>query len=179
MLRSCFLPLLSFMLQAGRSAGPKDGSTLSVTASPCHLSRKGEALAKAERLPLISWLLLPLTYKDETCPLCQGLHLRGRWHFAKRNDGRGLSVLFAKGSPLRKTSPGRGKMSPPGDKKGNSCRRRRLRGFVPEAPSPGRRRKGFVRPLCQGPKTTAYNSAFLLSTERTSKKLAGESSPAV
>ena len=51
---------------------------------------------------------LPLTNEDETCPLCQGLS-------------------------LRKTSPGRGKMSPPGDKKGNSCRRRRLRGFVLEA----------------------------------------------
>jgi len=29
------------------------GSTLSVTASPCHLSRKGEALAEAKSLPLI------------------------------------------------------------------------------------------------------------------------------
>ncbi len=52
---------------------------------------------------------LPLTNEDETCPLCQGLS-------------------------LRKTSPGRGKMSPVGDKKGNSCRRRRLRGFVPKVP---------------------------------------------
>ena len=52
---------------------------------------------------------LPLTGEDETCPLCQGLHLSG------------------------KTSPVRGKMSPPGDKKGNSCRRRRLRGFVLKA----------------------------------------------
>ena len=38
---------------------------------------------------------LPLTGEDETYPLCQGLS-------------------------LRKTSPGRGKMSPIGDKKGNS-----------------------------------------------------------
>ncbi len=29
---------------------------------------------------------LPLTNEDETCRFCQGLHLRGRWHFAKRND---------------------------------------------------------------------------------------------
>ena len=51
---------------------------------------------------------LPLTNEDETCPLCQGL-------------------------ALRKTSPGRGKMSPIGDKKGNELSSAaRLRGFVPE-----------------------------------------------
>ena len=47
--------------------------TLSVTASPRHLSRKGEALAGAKSFALIGWLLLPLTGEDETCPLCQGL----------------------------------------------------------------------------------------------------------
>ena len=52
---------------------------------------------------------LSLNSKDETCRFCQGLSLSG------------------------KASPGRGKMSPPGDKKGKSCRRRRLRGFVPKA----------------------------------------------
>ena len=52
---------------------------------------------------------LPLTSEDETYPLCQGLS-------------------------LRKTSPGRGKMSPVGDKKGNELSSAaRLRGFVPEA----------------------------------------------
>ena len=51
---------------------------------------------------------LPLTNEDETHPLCQGLHLRGRWHFAKRNDGRGSS--------RKHPSP-----------------RRRLRGFFPKA----------------------------------------------
>ena len=51
---------------------------------------------------------MPLTNEDETCPLCQGL-------------------------ALRKTSPGRGKMSPIGDKKGNELSSAaRLRGFVPE-----------------------------------------------
>ena len=39
--------------------------TLSVTASPCHLSRKGEALAEAESFALISRLLLPLTGEEE------------------------------------------------------------------------------------------------------------------
>ena len=66
-------------------------ATLSVTASPCHLSRKGEALARAKSFALISWLLLPLAGVDETCWFCQGLALR------------------------------------------ESCRRRRLRGFVPES----------------------------------------------
>ena len=28
--------------------------------------------------------------KLQTFRLCQSLHLRGRWHFAKRNDGRGF-----------------------------------------------------------------------------------------
>ena len=36
----------------------RDGETLSVTASPCHLSRKGEALARAKSFALTSWLLL-------------------------------------------------------------------------------------------------------------------------
>ena len=72
---------------------------------------------------LTAGFFLPLTNEDETCPLCQGLS-------------------------LRKTSPGRGKMSPIGDKKGNSCRRRRLRGFVPEV---NPLRYGFaVPPLPKG-----------------------------
>ena len=84
---------------AARLRGFVPEATLSVTASPCHLSRKGEALAKAESLCFTGQLVLSLTNKDETYPLCQGLHLRGRWHFAKRNDGRGSSTLFAKGVP--------------------------------------------------------------------------------
>ena len=40
-------------------------ATLSVTAPPCHLSRKGEALAGAKSFPLIGWLLLPLTGEEE------------------------------------------------------------------------------------------------------------------
>ena len=66
----------------GRAVAVGDGrglsrkSTLSVTASPCHLSRKGEALAKAESLQLNRGFFLPLTNEDETCPLCQGLSLR-------------------------------------------------------------------------------------------------------
>ena len=73
---------------AARLRGFVPEATLSVTASPCHLSRKGEALAKAESLCFTGQLVLSLTNKDETCPLCQGLHLSG------------------------KASPGRGKMSP-------------------------------------------------------------------
>ena len=61
-----------------------------------------------EVLRLSADFFLPLTGEDETCPLCQGLS-------------------------LRKTSPGRGKMSPIGDKKGNELSSAaRLRGFVPE-----------------------------------------------
>ena len=60
--------------------GSSREQTLSVTASPCHLSRKGEALARAKSLQLNGGFFLPLTNKDETCPLCQGLHLRGSWH---------------------------------------------------------------------------------------------------
>ena len=67
---------------------------------------------------------LPLTNKDETCRFCQGL-------------------------ALRKTSPGRGKMSPVGDKKGNELSSAaRLRGFVLEADP---LRHGFaVPPLPKG-----------------------------
>ena len=43
---------------------------------------------------LTAGFFLPLTGEDETHPLCQGLHLRGRWHFAKRNDGRGSSRKY-------------------------------------------------------------------------------------
>ena len=74
--------------------GGSDWKTLSVTAMPCHLSRKGEALARAKSLWFIGQLLLSLTNEGETCWFCQGFS-------------------------LRKTSPGRGKMSPVGDKKGN------------------------------------------------------------
>ena len=99
---------------AARLRGFVPEATLSVTASPCHLSRKGEALARAKSLQLNGGFFLPLTNKDETCPLCQGL-------------------------ALRKTSPGRGKMSPVGDQKGNELSSAaRLRGFFPEAPSPSR-----------------------------------------
>ena len=56
------------------------GSTLSVTALPCHLSRKGEALAKAESLCFTGQLVLSLTNKDETYRFCQGRPLRGSWH---------------------------------------------------------------------------------------------------
>ena len=59
------------------------------------LSRRGEPLARAESLQLNGRLLSAVNGEDETYTLCQGLHLSG------------------------KTSPGRGKMSPPGDKKGN------------------------------------------------------------
>ena len=61
---------------------------------------------KAYRLS--AGFFLPLTGEDETCPLCQGLHLRGRWHFAKRNDGRGSSRKRPSPSRLRRaTSPER------------------------------------------------------------------------
>ena len=57
---------------------------------------------------LTAGFFLPLTNKDETSPLCQGLHLRGRWHFAKRNDGRGSSRKQPSPSRLRRaTSPER------------------------------------------------------------------------
>ena len=67
---------------------------------------------------------MPLTNEDETCRFCQGLS-------------------------LRKTSPGRGKMSPVGDKKGNELSSAaRLRGFVPEG---NPLRHGFaVPPLPKG-----------------------------
>ena len=42
---------------AARLRGFVPEATLSVTASPCHLSRKGEALARVESLQLISWIL--------------------------------------------------------------------------------------------------------------------------
>ena len=83
------LPRLRFGKRSPKAAARR-GETLSVTASPCHLSRKGEALAKAESLCFTGQLVLSLTNKDETYRFCQGLALR------------------------------------------ESCRRRRLRGFVPE-----------------------------------------------
>ena len=85
-------------------------ATLSVTAFGRATSPERERLWQGRKVySLTAGFFLPLTGEDETYPLCQGLSLSG------------------------KTSPGRGKMSPTGDKKGNSCRRRRLRGFVPEA----------------------------------------------
>ena len=82
--------------------------TLSVTAFGRATSPERERLWQRRKVySLTAGFFLPLTGEDETHPLCQGLPLSG------------------------KTSPGRGKMSPTGDKKGNSCRRRRLRGFVP------------------------------------------------
>ena len=58
-------------------------------------------------------------------------------------------ILFAKGSPFERLPPGRGKMSPVGDKKGNELSSAaRLRGFVPEG---NPLRHGFaVPPLPKG-----------------------------
>ncbi len=78
-------------------------ATLSVTASPCHLPRRWRLWQRRKVYSLTAGFFLSLTNEDETYPLCQGLS-------------------------LRKTSPGRGKMSPIGDKKGNqlsSAARRR------------------------------------------------------
>ena len=70
--------------------------TLSVTAFGRATSPERERLWQGRKVySLMAGFFLPLTGEDETHPLCQGLHLSG------------------------KTSPGRGKMSPPGDKKGS------------------------------------------------------------
>ena len=70
---------------------------------------------------------LPLTGEDETHPLCQGLPLSG------------------------KTSPGRGKMSPTGDKKGNQ--------LSPQATE-------RVRPCKQTLSVTAFGRATSPERER-------------
>ena len=64
--------------------------TLSVTAFGRDTSPERERLWQRRKVySLTVDFFLPLTGEDETHPLCQRLHLRGRWHFAKRNDGRG------------------------------------------------------------------------------------------
>ena len=152
-------------------------------------------------------VFLPLTGEDETCPLCQGLHLRGRWHFAKRNDGRGSSWKQPSPSRLRRaTSPERERLWQgrkvyrltagfflpltgedetcplcQGLSLRESCRRRRLRGFVLEAPlSPQatkrgascrrRRLRGFV------PKATLSVTASPCHLSRKGEALAGAKS---
>ena len=87
---------------------------------------------------------LPLTYKDETYPLCQGLHLSG------------------------KTSPGRGKMSPPGDKKGNwhFAKRNDGRGSSRKHPSPRRRLRGFFPESTLSAKFTLSEAFSVRGTRR-------------
>ena len=98
---------------------------------------------------------LSLNSKDETCRFCQGLPLSG------------------------KTSPGRGKMSPPGDKKGKSCRRRRLRGFFHRT---NHLHYGFSRSVKHTGHTgfPPVTARFVLSRNQRAcpmrKKLAGEDS---
>ena len=85
---------------------------------------------------------LPLTGEDETYPLCQGLS-------------------------LRKTSPGRGKMSPPGDKKGERCRAQATeRDLRSNQPSPSRLRRATSperERLWQGRKVYSLTADFFLS----------------
>ena len=86
--------------------GGSDWKTLSVTAMPCHLSRKGEALARAGSLRFTGQLLLSLTNEDETCRFCQGLPLSGELSSAARL--RGFSQKPPSPSRLcRATSPER------------------------------------------------------------------------
>jgi len=107
--------------QSEMTEGVRPGSRPSPSRLRRATSPERERLWQGQKVcSLTVGFFLPLTNEDETCPLCQGLHLRGRWHFAKRNDGRGSSALFAKGSPFERLPPA-----------GGRCRRRRRRGFVP------------------------------------------------
>ena len=101
------LPRLRFGKRSPKAAARR-GETLSVTASPA-TSPERERLWQGRKVYRLSAdFFLPLTNEDETHPLCQGLHLRGRWHFAKRNDGRGSSRKHPSPARLcRATSPER------------------------------------------------------------------------
>ena len=77
-------------------------ATLSVTAPPCHLSRKGEALARARSLWFTGQLLLSLTNEGETCRFCQGLPLSG-----ELSSGARLRGFFPK-APLSRPATKRG-----------------------------------------------------------------------
>ena len=71
----------------GRCCGRLTPSvSLRSTASP-----KGTPLAKRVSFVLIGQRLEAANRCQCALCLCQSLHLRGRWHFAKRNDGRGPS----------------------------------------------------------------------------------------
>ena len=62
---------------AARLRGFVPESTLSVTASPCHLPRRWRLWQGRKVYRLTAGFFLPLTGEDETCPLCQGLSLSG------------------------------------------------------------------------------------------------------
>ena len=70
------LPRLRFGKRSPKAAARR-GETLSVTASPA-TSPERERLWQGRKVYRLSAdFFLPLTNEDETCPFCQGLHLRG------------------------------------------------------------------------------------------------------
>ncbi len=61
--------------------------TLSVTALPCHLPRRGRLWQGQKVFRLSADFFLPLTGEDETCRFCQGLPLSGELSSAARLRG--------------------------------------------------------------------------------------------
>ena len=64
------------------------------------LSRRESPWQRRKVYSLTAGFFLLLTGEDETCPLCQGLHLRGRWHRRKAMTER----VTLSTNPLRLTS---------------------------------------------------------------------------
>ena len=138
-----------------RLRGSLPEGTLSVTAPPCHLPRRWRLWQGRKVYSLSAGFFLPLTGEDETPPLCQGLSL---WESCRRRRLRGFvpeATLSVTASPFhlprrwrlwqgRKVYSLTAGFFMPLTNKGEtyrfcqglslreSCRRRRLRGFVPE-----------------------------------------------
>ena len=99
------LPRLRFGKRSPKAAARR-GETLSVTASPCHLSRKGEALAEAKSFALTSWLLLAVDWWGRNLPFLPRARPSGELSSAARLRG----FVRKKPSPSRlrrATSPER------------------------------------------------------------------------
>ena len=110
---------------------------------PCQLPRRGRPWQRRKVYSLTADFFLSLNSEDEACRFCQGLALSG------------------------KTSPGRGKMSPPGDKKGERCRAQATeRDLRSNQPSPSRLRRATSperERLWQGRKVYSLTAGFFLS----------------